>query len=64
MARSGFERRSLELLFDGRNELSQGVNSLGEKEALASGYRRCVGRRRKLEARSFDQIVPAARLNE
>ena len=50
MAGSGFERRSLELLVDAHNELSQGVNSLGEKEALASRYRRCVGRRRKLRS--------------
>ena len=36
MAGSGFEGRSLELLVDAHNELSHGVDSLGEKKA--NGY--------------------------
>ena len=38
MARNDFEVRSLKLLIDAHNELSNGIKSVGESEQIARGY--------------------------
>lgn len=56
------ERRSLELLVDAHNELLRCVNSLGEKKLSHLDIDGALVGGASFEARSFDQIVPAARL--
>ena len=58
------ERRSLQLLVDAHNELSQGVNSLGEKKLSHPDIDGALVGGASFEARSFDQHRAGGASNE